>query len=151
MVAAEVSLGIASNLATRLLDAVWRCLPGKTIKITLPLPLPGQTLRNPERSSNGRPVYLVRGRLKRLPADHRIWLLTQHEVDGRVWPQGSRPVTYRRDTGEWDGWIVGTEGSRAKIVAVVAPPTSHDFFAYYVTQGRSTGSYGALPRVPPEC
>ena len=93
----------------------------------------------------------MRGTLKRLPKDHKIWLLTQHEVDRRVWLQGFRAVKYHNDTGEWQPWINGTYRSRAKIIAVVAPPTSDDIFTYFQKQGEATRSFGPLKGLPAEC
>ena len=109
------------------------------------LATPSATLYN-----GGILAYEVRGSLKRLPTDHIIWLLTQYEGDRRVRPHGFDPVKYNKDTGEWHGWINGKNFSRAKIIVVVAPPSSHDLFSYYQAPGRET-NWADLTRLPPEC
>jgi hypothetical protein len=88
----------------------------------------------------------VRGKLKRLPKNHEIWLLTEHP-SGCVWPQGK--AEFNRHTGEWEGHI-HTQEPHQKIVAVVALPTSQEFFKYFRQYGRRT-DYAALNRVPVEC
>jgi hypothetical protein len=97
----------------------------------------------------GRFSYAVKGTLKRLPPDHEIWLLTEDHRPGRIWPQGFSPVEFDRGRGEWVG-RVHTRDPRPKILAVVAPPTSVDFFKYYQRMGAKTDFTG-LDRVPPEC
>jgi hypothetical protein len=138
--------GVASHAVWHSLTATWGRLSGNTIRITSPSPR--ETLKNPERLDNGMIVYAVRGALKRLPADHRIWLLTQDEVNGWVHPH-FRPADYYKDTGEWERRINSTH-QRAKIIAVAAPPTSHDFFCCYQEQCGKTGN-APLARVPLEC
>jgi hypothetical protein len=141
--------GVASHAVWHFLTAAWRRARGNTIHITSPRPQ--ETLTNPKSLYNGGILaYEVHGRLKRRPPEHTIWLLTQYEGDYRVWPHGFDPVKYNKDTGEWHGWINGKKRLRAKIIAVVAPPSSHDFFSYYQAHGNKTNWTG-LPRLPPEC
>jgi hypothetical protein len=94
-------------------------------------------------ANEGRISYEVRGKLKRLPKNHEIWLLTEHST-GCVWPQ--EKAEFNRDTGEWEGRIATNEPHQ-KIVAVVAPPTSQQFFKYY----KLFGNGAALYSIPVEC
>jgi hypothetical protein len=140
---------VASHAIWHSLTAAWRRTRGNTIQITSPRPQ--ETLTNPKSLYDGGILaYEVRGKLKHLPTDHTIWLLTQYEGDRRVRPHGFDPVKYNKDTGEWHGWINGKNYSRAKIIAVVAPPTSHDFFTYYQAHGKET-HWADLTRLAPEC
>jgi hypothetical protein len=38
-----------------------------------------------------------------------------------------------------------------QILAVVAPPTSQDFFEYFQKRGAETKAFVPLNRIPPEC
>jgi hypothetical protein len=139
---------IAIKTAPSILGAAWRYIAGWQIEISSPRPL--EALTNPRSLYDGGILaYEVRGRLKRRPTDHEIWLLTRYDGNARVWPHGFDPVKYNRDTGEWVGWINGKGRSRITIIAVVAPPSSHDFFSYYQAHGRQT-NWDGLPRLPPE-
>jgi hypothetical protein len=96
--------------------------------------------------------YPVRGTLKQLPRDHEIWLLTEGHRGG-VYPQGFREglVQFDSQKGEWVGRVAVTT-RQVKIIAVVAPPTSQDFFKYYQMIGNKRNyEFERLPRVPPEC
>lgn len=96
--------------------------------------------------------YEVRGTLKQRPPDHEIWLLTEHHLGG-VFPQGfpGGRVQHDSQTGEWVGRVAVTT-DQVKIIAVVAPPTSQDFFKYYQSLGpKLVYNYEKLIRVPPEC
>jgi hypothetical protein len=96
--------------------------------------------------------YRVRGTLRQLPHGHEIWLLTEDHRGG-VYPQGFREgvVQFDSQTGEWVGRVAATT-EQVKIIAVVAPPTSQDFFKYYQMIGQKNNyEYERLPRVPPEC
>jgi hypothetical protein len=95
--------------------------------------------------------YKVEGKLRRLPEDHEIWLLNVNERSKEVWPQGFAPVTdWDAQTGEWTGRVCGRPVETIKIVAVVAPPTSTDFFNYY-QELCDRGIVKPLKRIPPEC
>jgi hypothetical protein len=126
-----------------------RFLSGR-IRITVP-----QQRENPETLQKPEPhgrnwSFLVEGTLHNLPKDHIIWLLTQDERSGQVWPQGFARVAYNPANQRWSGRIVATLGRRVRIVAVVAPPTSHDFFTYYQKHGFKT-EWAPLDRIPAEC
>ena len=99
----------------------------------------------------GKFSYLVRGKLKRLPTRHEIWLLTQDEGSETAWPQGFSAVQFDRQSGDWSGRIGGKPGETVKIVAVVAPPTSVDFFRYYQNICNQGKEFEPLSRVPVEC
>ena len=121
-------------------------------RIRITSPRPHEILQDPQPLGDSAVSFAVHGTLRRLPKDFHIWLLTQDER-GRVRPQGFSPIVpdpldKRRWSGRVNAGHVG--GSRAKIIAVVAPPTSHDFFTYYQTHGHQTG-YAWLERVPAEC
>jgi len=143
--------GIFEGLAV---EAIWnsataliRRLAGRQIQITSPRT--GEILGNPE--PRGEVVsYRVDGTLGHLPRDQAIWLLTEEEVSGRVWPQGFYAVEFDRKTKKWHGRIILEGINRIKIHAVVAPPTSQDFFRYYEQVGQKTG-YAPLGRIPTEC
>jgi hypothetical protein len=117
------------------------------IQITCPGPL--QFLEDKQPLDEVRFSYVVRGKLKRLPSrEHEIWLLTE-DPSGCVWPQGFSPVQFDEQKGEWVGRI-HTRQKQPKIVAVVASPTSKEFFKYYQRMGSKTG-YEPLTRVPADC
>jgi hypothetical protein len=109
-----------------------------------------ETLQDPEPWEGKQSSFVVEGTLRRLPQDHEIWLLTRDEISGQVWPQTQHRVAFDAIDGRWSGRVVVDSGSRIAIIAVVAPPTSQDFFAYYRKNGPKTG-WAALDRVPPEC
>jgi hypothetical protein len=118
-------------------------------RIQITSPRPRELLEGKEPFElQGRFSYTVRGTLKRLPRDHEIWLLIE-DRSGYVWPQGFSRVQYNQQTGEWFG-RVHTQFSEPTIIAVVAPPTSVDFFRYYQKVGNKT-NHEALTRVPVEC
>jgi hypothetical protein len=118
--------------------------------IQITLPRAGELLGDAQPLGNGKSC-LVRGRLRRLPKDHEIWLLREDERSKKVWPQGFSPVQYDPQRQEWSGRITGSLGQSIKIVAVVAPPTAQDLFRYYQTVGAKLPNYEPLNRVPPEC
>jgi hypothetical protein len=93
--------------------------------------------------------YVVRGTLDQLPEDHAIWLLNASR-DGRQWPQGGFTVRYPYPgPGEWEGRIYLPYDQPETIInAVVAPPTSRQFFEYYQRYG---GGKAPLARIPIEC
>jgi len=116
-------------------------------QITSPAPL--ADLRDKQPHGPKMFNYEVRGRLNQLPADHEIWLLTE-ERSGEVRPHGFYAVQFDPQNGEWLGRIGSSPGQPIKIVAVVTPPASQDFFKYYQRVGRKT-DFEALIRVPPDC
>ena len=141
--------GVASN-------AIWACIPaiarkmlGYEIKITNPSP--GQTLSAPEPLGSSF-SYSVQGSLKRLPKDHQIWLLSEPEPSGKIWPQSFFSAQYNRHQGTWLGKISGARKGPVRITAVVAPPTSQDFFRYFQRVGELRGyQFEPITRIPPEC
>jgi len=86
-----------------------------------------------------------------LPTRHEIWLLTQDEGSETAWPQGFSAVQFDRQSGDWSGRIGGKPGETVKIVAVVAPPTSVDFFRYYQNICNQGKEFEPLSRLPVEC
>jgi hypothetical protein len=145
--------GIAETLP--IVKAVWSGVKGLSdhirsgrIEITSPEP---RTPLQGKRSDGTTFSYEVTGKLKRLPDKHEVWLLTQDELSGKVWPQGFSRVQFNPERGTWTGRIGGTPGQSVKIVAVVAPPTSVDFFRYYQEICNRGAEYEPLRDVPFEC
>src|ERR1035441_8656839 len=129
--------------------ASFRRVFGQRIEITYPRPQ--ESLTDPDALGDGF-AYPVRGTLKRLPKGHQIWLLTQDDSKGSVWPQGFFPVEYNPSQGTWMGKINGSGKPNVRIVAVVAPSSSQDFFRYFQKLGQlRNNDFEPLPRVPPEC
>lgn len=90
----------------------------------------------------------VRGTLNFLKKDHLIWLLTE-DAEGHIWPQAWGPPQYNEKTKEWEGSVI-VDIKKFKIYAVVAPPTTIEFFQYYEAVGQASG-YRPINRLPPEC
>jgi hypothetical protein len=128
---------------------VWRAYASRNISIVHPRP--NEVLTEPEPLGSGL-CFPIRGRLKYLPKGHEIWILSQDEVSGLVWPQGFFAVQYDPSEGTWLGKISGSGKQNVKIVAVVAPPTSQDYFRYFQEMGNKNNyQYRPLKRIPPEC
>lgn len=140
---------VAGEAIVSVFGAMLRRLAGRQIQITSPRH--GEILQGREPpGANGRFYsYRVEGRLKHLPSDHEIWLLTEDPQSRRVWPQDVRSIDFNKQTGVWHGKIVAGTTS-PKIHAVVAPPTSQDLFRYYRSVGTKT-DWAPLNRVPVEC
>ncbi len=143
-----ISQGVASNAIWAGIVQVWRIAFGPRIEITYPRPQ--EVLAEP-RPLGKSFTYPVRGTLRRLPKGHEIWVLAQSERTGQVWPQGFSSVQYNRDSGTWTGRIHASQGDTIRIIAVVAPPSSQDFFRYFQKVGDKTSLYEPLLRIPPEC
>jgi hypothetical protein len=118
-------------------------------RIEITSPRPQEPLSDPKTPAGGSTSYAVRGKLKRLPLGHRIWLLVEDEKIKKVWPQGFAPVQYDPKSGEWTGRVMGKGNIR--ILAVVAPPTSQQLFGYYQSIGDKTKNFEPLDNVPVEC
>jgi hypothetical protein len=120
--------------------------------ITITSPRPLETMAESEALGDSGLAFRIRGRLKRLQADHEIWLLTQDDSTRLIWPQGFFPVQYDPNLGTWLGKINGTGKKQVRILAVVAPPTSQDFFRYFQAVGKLREyKFEPLKRIPPEC
>jgi hypothetical protein len=144
-----ITTGVASNGIWAAIAAAWRRLSDRQIKITHPRPQ--GVLTKPEKMG-GSFSYPVSGTLKHLPKGHEIWVLTQNERTGQVWPQGFFMAQYNRETGMWMGKVNGSGGPMIRIIAVVAPPTSQDFFRYFQKLGTLRNyQFEPLTRVPLEC
>jgi len=121
---------------------------GQEIRITSPLD--GGTLTDPEPLGSGL-SFPVRGVLRFLPKNHEIWLLVQ-SLSGKTWPQGFHQVDYNHRDGTWRGRITGMGRERIRIIAVIAPPTSQDYFRYFQKLGDECESgFPPILRVPVEC
>jgi hypothetical protein len=120
--------------------------------ITITSPGPQQTLTDGEIAGISSKHFPIRGALKVLPKDHEIWILVQDESTGLVWPQGFFPVQFNPQLGTWMGKINGSGRKQVRIYAVVAPPTSQEFFRYFQLVGRlRENKFEPLKRVPVEC
>jgi hypothetical protein len=132
----------------------------RRIRITSPRPQEPLTDSQPFGSNF---QYEVRGKLRRPPRGHKIWLLVENPTTGKVWPQGFFRVNHNETTGDWYGRVNGTKGRSNRVIAVVAPPTSQDYFEYFEKIGKqnrenrqrqnrqANHDYEPLDRVPPEC
>ena len=141
--------GVAGNAIWSAISATARRLVGRQIVITGPRPQ--ETLSGGEPLGGGL-CFPVRGTLKGLANNQEIWLLTQDETTGLVWPQGFFPVQFDPERGTWMGKIDGSGRKQVKIVAVVAPPTSQDLFRYFQALGpKRNYQFEPLQRVPVEC
>ena len=119
-------------------------------RIEITSPRSGDVLKHPVIHQPG-PCYRVVGRLGLLPEGYQIWLLVQPSTTNRFWPQGFLSTSYRKETGEWEGFIF-SPGSKEEIniIAVVAPPTSQMMFSYYQMYGKET-NWAPFEAIPEEC
>jgi hypothetical protein len=134
----------------RTFDGLWYRVEGKIKsildqnKIQILSLIDGGILQDAQISGKSGFTYLARGTLKFKPKDHSIWLL--HGAGEQQWPQGT--AEYDPVSAIWEGrtylqtWISGTF-----INAVVAPPTSQQFFEYYQRYGNAK----PLSGIPKEC
>jgi hypothetical protein len=91
-------------------------------------------------------------KLGHLPKGHAIWLLTEDQGTGEIRPQGFYAVQYNEPQKTWSGLITGNGKGQVKIIAVVAPPTSIQFFRYFQSVGRANNyKFTPLNAIPPEC
>ena len=149
----SVTLGIIESLVAAAIVAVivaaYKGWFGQQIAITKPRP--GEDLTDPEPLGAGR-SFPVEGTFQRVPKRHDIWLLVEDELTGRVWPQGFFHVQIDRNQQRWHGRVNAMGRGHIKIVVVIAPPTSQDYFGYFQMVGRqSENNFTPIPRVPPEC
>jgi hypothetical protein len=120
--------------------------PLELIKITHPRPGELLTDGQPVGSSGYR--FPVRGTLKNKPAGHEVWILAHDGANEKVRPQ-FRAAIFDPDQGTWSGSINPSGQSAVRIVAVVAPPTSHEFFQYFQKVGDLHRNRVPLERIPP--
>lgn len=77
-----------------------------------------------------------------------------NESGGKFWPQGFTPVETNEAKGTWKGYIHAFEWhykwSNLTITAVIAPPTTQEYFNYFQRVGKKT-DFEALSGIPPEC
>lgn len=153
-------VGNRNMLERMFMDMVPKALEGTVLaflqnitgqKIEITSPRPSEALRYPENFGSNLIVCEVRGKLKKLPNGHRVWLLIQDPIYDKAWPQGFQPVIYDPKSCEWSGKVMGSPGTKTRVVAVVAPPTSCEFFQYYEQVGAQHNNYAPLQRIPSEC
>jgi hypothetical protein len=104
----------------------------------------------PFEKRNGVGAHAVHGTLKHLPKDHRVWLLVMNEGASKIWPQSFAPVEYSKEQGTWQGWITAFGWTNITIVAVVAPPTTQEYFNYFQRAGPKT-SFEPILAIQYEC
>jgi len=143
--------GVVESIIAAVIIAIvvgaWRWYLGRKVKISDPEEN-GELARAENRG--GVVAHAVSGTLKSLPQDHRAWLLVLDDVRGKVWPQGFEPVAYDKGKGRWKGYVHVWGWNHVTIIAVVAPPTSQEFFSYFQRVGYKTG-FEALLNIPREC
>ncbi len=111
--------------------------------IQITSPIDDEELEEPKQHLRGH-TYRVRGTLKYLPKTYSIWLVNASN-DGRQWPQ--QAARHDPMSGSWEGRIYLSKETGTVINAVVAPPTSQQFFEYYHRHGNAS----PLSRIPDEC
>jgi hypothetical protein len=145
--------------------------PDNSPAIAIISPVNGGVLEDGRQRRGRGCSYIVRIQLTYLPNGHKIWVLHEDPRTGAVWPQDGPAVPSLR-SGEWEcrTFVWDTQTS-VTIVAVVAPPTSHEFFKYYHKAREQIGRVMAeikskditlelrqedqevlpITRLPPEC
>ena len=146
----EMALAIATSLIASIIYATvgggYRRWFGQQIKIIEPQENGFLAPAEPRRGVQAHPVA---GTLKYLPENHRIWLIVVDETKGKFWSQGFEPVEYHKDTGTWKGYVHVWGWHHVTLIAVVAPPTSQEYFNYFQRVGQKTG-YEPLLGIPLE-
>jgi hypothetical protein len=144
--------GLTSNALFSSFGVCLKLYLSKTIEIEFPKSQ--QLLQNQEPLGEAY-AYPVRGTLKHLPKDHKIWLIVEEEKFGHIWPQGFFPVHFDEHSGKWHGKVSAGPGKRSgdiiSIIAVVAPPTSQDLFKYFQKIVDDNKALVPLDRIPLEC
>jgi hypothetical protein len=146
-----IIIGVAGSLIASIIwstvgDGYGRWF-GKGIKITNPA---DNGFLAPMEIRRGVQAHPVSGTLKYVPKGHKIWLVVANEAHGKFWPQGFEPVEYNRATGTWSGYITVFGWHRVAIYAVVAPPTTQEYFDYFQRVGGVT-KHEPLLKIPAEC
>jgi hypothetical protein len=120
--------------------------------IRIDSPRPGETLNERDaRRIQGLRCFEITGRLGFVPEGHAIWVLVQAVGGEQIWPQGFESVKFDDRSHQWSGHFYAPDhDSQVQIVAVVAPPTSREFFTYYQHQVGATRA-APLSRIPYEC
>jgi hypothetical protein len=95
-------------------------------------------------------AHAVQGSAKNVPEGHKIWLIVANAAINKLWPQGFFPVQYDEARGTWKGYVHAWGWNRLTVIAVIAPPTTQDYFNYYQQVGNKT-EYAPIFRIPPEC
>ena len=126
---------------------VYRCVVGQRIKIISPQQ--NGFLATAE-TRFGVVAHPVHGTLKHLPKGHKIWLLVIDEKTGKTWPQGFASVEFSKEQGTWSGYINVWGWQNVTVAAVVAPPTSQEYFNYFQRVGSKT-NHEPILGIPAEC
>ncbi len=121
------------------------------VQISIISPLNDGVLENGKDTAQAAHRYLARAKVSNLPHGHKVWFVHEKPRTGEIWPQ---EPAISKTPDEWEAWtFVWDHHNEVTIVAVVAPPTSNDYFEYYHTVRKPLGAQGPipLPRIPPEC
>ena len=143
------------RVAAQVKDTVQRdgpLLSVDKIQITITSPVNGGFLEDGKQPRQDGWSYPVRGTVTHLPSDHEIWILNEGLPSREVWPQGKHTIRYYPERSEWEGQtFLWSWQDSVTIVAVAAPPLSHEMFAYYTKVHEHTGKAVPLSRLPVEC
>ncbi|HEX3747650.1 MAG TPA: hypothetical protein VHW09_27130 [Bryobacteraceae bacterium] len=147
----EIIVAIATSVAGTIIYATvgggYRRLFGQQIYITEPQE---NGFLAPAESRRGTSAHAVSGTLKHLPKGHAVWLIVIDEKKGKHWPQGFERVEYHEATGTWSGYITADGWHQVTVTAVVAPPTTQEYFNYFQRVGGMT-KHEPLLSIPSEC
>ena len=144
-----IAEGVASNAIWNGITRSLRLWQMSRISIVSPGHL--QILQFAEQA-HGQNYYYVSGKLKHLSPGHKIWLLTELANSRKFWPQGYSSVQFDPGNGTWIGKVnPGNGPNNLRIHAVVAPPTTDDFFTYYHKINLLSKKWEPIDRIPPEC
>jgi hypothetical protein len=100
----------------------------------------------------GTQAHPVSGSLSHLPKDYKVWLLVVNEQTSEIWPQGfdGGLVEYDEKHHTWKGYVHAWGWNNVTITAVIAPPTTQEYFNYVQRVGNLT-KHKPILRIPPEC
>ena len=95
-------LGVASAAAYS--GIVW--LFGRALNpLKITEPAPGEVLKEPLEFAPACTSYLVKGTLRHLPKNHKIWLLEQSPTSSQVEPQAFQEGRVILRDGHWEGRV----------------------------------------------
>jgi hypothetical protein len=146
-----ITQGVAGNAIWDGIKGAYRRFRGQRIAITDPV---NHGLLGVAEQRAGVVAHSLHGTIKHLRKDHKIWLVVVNESGDQFWPQGFAPVETNEANGTWRGYIHAFDWQykwqNITITAVIAPPTTQDYFNYFQRVGKKT-DYAALSAIPAEC
>jgi hypothetical protein len=118
-------------------------------RITIDQPLAGDVL-HPERPFQDGALYRVSGGLHHLDPQHKVRLAVENAATGEFWPQGHEDIELDA-LGRWSGLVyIASEQQAARLYALIAPPTTVEFWDYYRRAGSRSGVWAPLMSLPCE-